>query len=146
MIGIGGISETFPIFGSKIQKSVLFAKDPLLIIQGNSLSGIYPLPEPKVVKKMRAIVTGYSSTVWQTDEDPLITAAGTRVRDGIVANNLLPFGTRIRIPELYDEKIFVVEDRMHWKKGYYHFDIWFPSYQEAKNFGVKRTYIEVLES
>jgi 3D (Asp-Asp-Asp) domain-containing protein len=52
----------------------------------------------------------------------------------------------VKIPELFGEKIFVVEDRMNQKKGYYHVDVWFPSYWEAKNFGVKRTYIEILDS
>jgi 3D (Asp-Asp-Asp) domain-containing protein len=66
------------------------------------------------------------------------------VRDGIVANNLLPFGAKVRMPELYGDKVFVVEDRMNRKKGDNHFDIWFPSHEEAENFGVKITYIEVL--
>ncbi|RLC35094.1 MAG: hypothetical protein DRZ76_01140 [Candidatus Nealsonbacteria bacterium] len=104
------------------------------------------MPEPKVKDKVRVVVTAYSSTPEETDADPFITAAGTRVRDGIIANNLLPFGTMVRLPELYGEKIFVVEDRMNPKKGYYHFDIWFPSYWEAKNFGAKNTYVEILES
>ena len=97
------------------------------------------------VRKLPVIVTGYSSTIDQTDSDPFITAAGTIVRDGIVANNKYPFGTKIRFPEIYGDKVFVVEDRMSWKKGNYHIDIWFASYWEAKNFGAKRTYIEVLE-
>ncbi len=118
----------------------------LLTIQGNSLLGYSPLPAPKVVKKVKMVTTAYSSTVQQTDDTPFITAAGTWVRDGIVANNLLPFGTKVRIPELYGDKIFIVEDRMNSKKGFYHIDIWFPSYLEAKNFGAKRTYVEILES
>ena len=97
-------------------------------------------------KKMNVVITAYSSTVWQTNEDPFTTASGKGVEDGIVANNLLPFGTLIRIPELYGDRIFVVEDRMHQRKGYYHVDIWFEEYIEAKNFGAKFTYIEVLEN
>ena len=118
----------------------------LLTIQGNSLLANSPLPVPKVVKTIKMVTTAYSSTPQQTDNDPYITAAGTWVRDGIVANNLLSFGTKIRIPELYGDKVFVVEDRMNKKKGYYHIDIWFPSYWEAKNFGAKLTYVEILES
>ncbi len=117
-----------------------------LTLEDNSLLSSSPLPEPKVKDKVRVVVTAYSSTPEETDADPFITAAGTRVRDGIIANNLLPFGTMVRLPELYGEKIFVVEDRMNPKKGYYHFDIWFPSYWEAKNFGAKNTYVEILES
>ena len=103
-------------------------------------------PEPQVARKIRVVVTAYSSTIWETDDSPFVTAAGTWVKEGIVANNMLPFGTKIRIPELYGDKVFIVEDRMHWRKGYYHVDIWFASYGEAKNFGAKRTFIEVLES
>ena len=91
-------------------------------------------------------MTGYSSCPMETDSTPFITASGKFVEDGIVANNLFPFGTRIRIPELYGDKVFIVEDRMHWRKGYYHVDIWFPAKEEALEFGSKRTYIEVLDS
>ena len=119
----------------------------LAIIQGNSLLPITTLanPEPQSIQRIGVVVTAYSSTIWQTDEDPFITAAGTWVRDGIIANNYFSFGTKIRIPQIFGEKIFVVEDRMSWTKGNYHVDVWFPSYWEALNFGAKRTYIEILE-
>ncbi len=119
----------------------------LITVQGNSVLAVsdHFSPEPKVVGKMKVVITGYSSTIWETDDTPQITASGALVRDGIVANNGLPMGTKIKIPELYGERIFVVEDRMSWVKGKYHVDIWFPSYFEAKNFGAQRTYIEVLE-
>lgn len=117
-------------------------EESLATVQGNSL---LPVNNKVVVRKMNVIATGYSSSPDETDETPLITASGDQVRAGIVANNLLPFGTEIRIPELYGDTIFVIEDRMHWRKGYYHVDIWFPSKEEAKNFGAKDTYIEVLE-
>lgn len=100
----------------------------------------------KVSKKIKMVVTAYSSTPEQTDSTPFITASGKNVIDGVVANNMLPFGAKIRIPELYGDKIFIVEDRMHKRKGKYHLDIWLPKYLEAKNFGAKITHIEVLES
>ena len=127
--------------------SAVFNQEGLVFLEGNTLIPISnpSNPEAKVVRKLPVIVTAYSSSVWETDDSPYITAAGTWVRDGIIANNLLPFGTKVRMPEIYGDKIFVVEDRMNWKKGYYHIDIWFASYWEAKNFGAKRTYIEVLE-
>jgi len=118
----------------------------ILIVQENSLLASSPLPSPKVIKSIRVIATAYSSTIEETDDTPNITAAGTQTRDGIVANNLFPFGTKIRIPELYGNKVFTVEDRMNSKKGYYHFDIWFPSKTEAKAFGAKLINIEILES
>ena len=132
----------------EIEANLGLAEIPeLAISQGNTL---VPLsnpanPQPEVIKRLLVIVTGYSSTEDQTDSEPFITAAGTIVREGVVANNALPFGTKIKLPGLYGDKIFVVEDRMSWEKGKYHIDIWFPSYWEALNFGAKRTYIEILE-
>jgi len=120
--------------------------DNLILIEGNSLLALsdHFSPENKVKKRVLMVITGYSSTVWETDDDPLITASGKIVKKGIVANNSLPFGTKIRIPDLFGEEIFVVEDRMNWTKGNYHIDIWFPSYQEALSFGAKITEVEIL--
>ncbi len=103
-------------------------------------------PSFKVAKTIKMVVTAYSSTPEQTDNTPFVTASGKNVADGIVANNMLPFGSKVRIPELYGNKVFVVEDRMHQRKGKYHLDIWFPEYSQAKKFGAKITRIEVLES
>ena len=58
-------------------------------------------------------VTAYSSSPDETDNTPFITASGKTVRDGVVATNVLPFGTKIKIPSLFGDKIFTVEDRMH---------------------------------
>ncbi len=117
-----------------------------LTIQENTLR---PIIEPVIERKPKkilksVIITGYSSTVCQTDSTPFITANGSLVKDGIVASNLLPFGTRIRIPEIYDDRVFTVEDRMHFRNSY-NVDIWFDSYWQAKSFGVIRTDIEVLD-
>lgn len=103
-------------------------------------------PTEKVVKKIKVTVTAYSSCPEETDDTPFITASGKSVADGIVANNLLPLGTKIKIPELYGDKVFVVEDRMNARKSDYHVDIWLPSKTLAINFGVKTAEIEVLEN
>jgi 3D (Asp-Asp-Asp) domain-containing protein len=118
----------------------------ILTISKNTLTAISPLPEPKIKGTLDVIVTAYSSTVFETDDDPFITAAGTYVRDGIIANNLLPFGTKVRLPEIYGDRIFIVEDRMNSRKSDYHFDVWFSERNNALIFGVKNTYVEVLEN
>jgi len=125
----------------------IFGKERLTFLEKNTLIPMSGLvgPEFKVIRKIPVVITAYSSTPEETDSTPFITAAGTQVRNGIVANNYFPFGTKIKIPELYGEKIFTVEDRMSWKKGNYQFDIWFPSHQEAEKFGAERTYIEIVE-
>jgi len=98
--------------------------------------------EAEVKNRKLVVVTAYSSTVDQCDSTPFITANGTHVHDGTIAANFLKFGTRVKFPSLYGDKIFIVEDRM---KSNYKVDIWFPTRQEAKNFGVKRVEIEILE-
>ena len=100
-----------------------------------------PLDEGR--RRMTVHLTAYSSTFDQTDDTPLITAAGTRVRDGIVAANFLPLYTRIKIPELFGEKVFVVEDRMA-KRFQDRVDLWFPDRASAKKFGIKTAEIVVL--
>lgn len=117
-----------------------------LAIQENTLR---PIIEPVVEKEPKeilksVIVTGYSSTICQTDSTPFITANGSLVKDGIVATNLLPFGTRIRIPEIYGDRVFTVEDRMH-SRNSYNVDIWFANYWQAKSFGVIKADIEILD-
>jgi 3D (Asp-Asp-Asp) domain-containing protein len=97
-----------------------------------------------VKKTVTMLVTAYSSTPDQTDDTPFITASGKHVRKGIVANNGLKFGTKVRIPELGPE-IYVVEDRMHPRKGKLMLDRWVESREEAKEFGVKLLEIEILE-
>ena len=101
-------------------------------------------PEPRVARRIKMTITAYSSTYCQTDSTPFITASNSHVRWGIVANNFFPFGTRIRIPEYFGDEIFVVEDRMHWRKSNYHVDIWFHTKKEAINFGITRAYVEIL--
>ncbi len=97
----------------------------------------------KVITK--AVITAYTSTPGQTDDSPFIAASGKRVHDGMIAANGLPFGTRIKIPAVYGEKIFVVEDRMNSRYGYGRFDVWLDmSRAEARKFGVKRVEVEIF--
>lgn len=89
-------------------------------------------------------ITAYSSTVDQTNSEPFITASGSWVEDGIVAANFLPFNTKIRIPKYFGDKVFVVKDRMN-RRYDNRVDIWFPSRNQATNFGITYTEIEILE-
>ena len=98
-----------------------------------------------VQKKMNKVtVTAYSSTPDQTDDSPFITANGTYVYDGVVAANFLPFGTKVKFPEMYGDKFFIVEDRMA-KKNSHKMDIWMPSRSLALQFGVKSLAFEIIE-
>jgi len=86
-------------------------------------------------------VTAYSSNPDETDDDPFITATGKFVRDGFAATNILPFGTKIKIPSLFGDKIFTIEDRMHYRKTNV-VDIWMESKEKALKFGAH--YVEVI--
>ncbi len=97
-----------------------------------------------VVKTVKMLATAYSSSVDETDDTPFITASGDHVADGIIANNMLPFGTKVRIPQ-FGDKIFIVQDRMNARKGNFHLDIWKTSKQEAINFGSKMIDVQILE-
>lgn len=99
---------------------------------------------PVVAEKRLITVTAYSSTPDQTDSTPFTTALGTQVRDGIIACNFLRFGTKVRIPSLFGDKIFVVEDRMALKNSH-KIDIWFETREDAKQFGVQFARVEVLK-
>jgi len=100
-------------------------------------------PQPEAKKSMSITVTAYSSTPDQCSGDPFITASGTRVRDGIIAANFLPIGTKVRFPEKFGNKIFVVEDRMS-QRYWHHADIWIETKEQAKEWGVKHITIEIL--
>lgn len=86
--------------------------------------------------------TAYNSLPNQTDSTPFITASGTHVRHGVLAANFLPIGTRVKIPDLYGDQVFVVEDRMNQRYNK-RVDIWMENYDDAIAFGVKNITIEV---
>ena len=87
--------------------------------------------------------TAYSSTKDQTDHTPFITASGTHVREGVIAANFLPLGTVVKIPEIFGDKTFIVEDRMN-SRYFYQIDVWFQTKTEAKEFGFKKVKIEII--
>jgi len=85
--------------------------------------------------------SAYASSPYQTDSTPCITAAGTRVRKGVVATNFLPMGTILSI----NGELYIVEDRMNARfKGKY-LDIWFPSTSEALEFGRRKLEIIIVD-
>ncbi len=99
--------------------------------------------EEKPQKIIKVLVTAYSSCPNETDDTPLITASGSYVRPGVLAANFLPFGTRVRLPEIFGNRVFVVEDRLH-EKHNDRVDVWFSSKEEALKFGYKISELEIL--
>lgn len=101
---------------------------------------------PAVKKTLNLKVTAYSSSPDETKDygSPFITADGTYVHDGVVATNLLPFGTKVMIPSLFGDKVFTVNDRMS-KKLMNNIDIWMGTKAAALVFGVHTAKIVVLQ-
>jgi len=122
-----------------------FEEEPFIVVQNNTLRDFTGIRAEYVVKdEVFVLTTAYSSSVWETDDTPFITASGSYVHWGTVAANFLPFGTKIRIPSIYGDEVFEIKDRMHPRKKN-QIDIWYPSRQEALDFGTKRNHIEILE-
>lgn len=102
-------------------------------------------PEPPVKHasqplRFRATVTAYSSSPDETWGDPFVTASGRHVFDGLVAcPREFPFGTKFKI----GNRTYQCFDRLH-EKYDDRFDIWMSTKNQAKRFGKRRLYVEVL--
>jgi len=96
----------------------------------------------KPVNIVHGEVSAYTSSPDETDDTPCITASGAVAGEGIVATNCLEFGSRVRIAGRY----YIVHDRMARRYDCDHFDIWFPSKAEAREFGRQflRVKIEII--
>ncbi len=98
------------------------------------------LPVIESPNHFEAEVTAYSSSPDETWGDPLITASGREVHDGLVAcPRRFPFGTQFRI----GSRIYTCWDRLH-PRFDHRFDIWKPSKQEALQFGKQVLVVEAL--
>ena len=126
-----------PTYAATVMSGSLPAVQPAIT---NSLDPAEPADARYTSVRM---VTAYSSSVDQCDDSPFITANGTHVRDGIVAANWLKFGTRVRIPEMFGDKVFIVTDRMN-PRFDDRLDIWMAERSDAVKFGARRLTIEVL--
>jgi 3D (Asp-Asp-Asp) domain-containing protein len=101
------------------------------------------LVQTELILAMR--ITAYASVPEETDDTPFITANGTFVHDGIVASNILPFGTKIQIPALFGSKVFTVEDRTN-RRIKNTIDIWMSSKTKALRFGANNASVVVLDN
>jgi 3D (Asp-Asp-Asp) domain-containing protein len=107
-----------------------------------------PIADFKVIKTSQRVITAYNSEAGQTDNSPCITANGFNVckhsQENVIAANFLPFGAKVRVPELFGDKIFTVQDRMN-PRHHNRIDVWMVEKSDAIQFGVKLAKIEVLE-
>ncbi|MFH1597839.1 MAG: hypothetical protein ABIB97_02065 [Patescibacteria group bacterium] len=125
--------------------------DAQLICREINMSPIEALPdipakEYEVKKTFWTTVTAYSSSPDETSGDPFVTASGERTANGIMAHQYLPFGTKVRFPDQFGDKIFVIQDRLHERHtSQYLFDMWVHSKAEAKAWGAKILKVEILK-
>ena len=108
-----------------------------------------PENENKVVKSAYYTITAYNSEPGQTDDSPCITANGFNVcKHGIedtIAANFLSFGTKVKIPELFGDRVFIVRDRMN-RRYQSRVDVWMLEKQDALNLGRQIAKIEILKN
>lgn len=95
---------------------------------------------PSITQEKRGIFTAYNAEIYQTDSDPTITASNQMVRVGIVANNCLPFGTKIKV----NDEVYEVQDRMNKRYGCNYFDIYMCDYYDAIKFGKRILTYEII--
>jgi 3D (Asp-Asp-Asp) domain-containing protein len=102
----------------------------------------------EVKREMTVIATAYSSTVDQCDDTPCITANGFNVcehgLEDTIAANFLKFGTKVRIPEVSGDKIYIVRDRMNPRYDH-RIDLWMTARNKAITFGKRLVKIEIVE-
>jgi 3D (Asp-Asp-Asp) domain-containing protein len=106
----------------------------------------FPLAGNRVpARTVWVVATAYSSDVAQTDDTPCIPANGYNLCEhyeehgfgNTIAANFLPLETHVRLPELFGDQVLIVRDRMNRRYGPGRIDIWMPTRQEAKEFGVQ---------
>ncbi len=95
---------------------------------------------PSLDEDRTAEISAYTAREEETDSNPTITANGETVYEGGVANNCLPFGTKVKI----GENIYTVNDRMNSRYGCGHFDIFMWDLGKALQFGRKQLSYKVL--
>lgn len=115
------------------------------VLAADAAPAVPVVREPKQV--MYVPMTAYTSEVAQTDASPCITADGYNVceanEENVIAANFLPFGTQVRIPEYFGDRVFTVHDRMN-RRYTKRVDVWMKNKSDAMQFGVRTLKIEVL--
>lgn len=139
------VAKLIEIENTKVELATTTAETE---IASAEIASTTPRAEEKVIRASTHTMTAYNSEVAQTDDTPCITANGFNVCEhGIedtIAANFLPMGTKVRIPDLFGDRIFIVRDRMNARYPD-RVDIWMKHRTDAIKFGVKVAKIEVLE-
>ena len=101
----------------------------------------------QATREVFAIVTAYNPVPEQTDSTPCLTANNTEIcseKKSIVAANWLPFGTKVKIPDYFGDRVFEVQDRMN-KRYSDRVDVLMYDLAEARQFGKRNLRIVILD-
>ncbi|MBI2068672.1 MAG: 3D domain-containing protein [Candidatus Yanofskybacteria bacterium] len=117
------------------------------VVAEPEIKPVVPVKETgiEVKKKLWVTATAYSSTRWQTDDTPCITATGYNVcnkTENIIAVSRdlvrsLGYHRQVMLPSLYGSEIFLIEDTMN-ARFVNRIDVHHGSTKDAKDFGLKR--------
>lgn len=115
------------------------------VVEAPVIAEYVPITPVVKVQPLDVWVTAYSSSPDETDDTPFLTASGSSVHDGVAAANFLPIGSKFRIPKVFGDKVFTIEDRMNPRyNGVQVIDVWMGSKEQAIDFGKKPLKIELL--
>ena len=142
-------SSTTPVVVSTVVTSTVTTPDDTVSVKDvettPAVVEVAPSAKIQPLQVLSFDMTAYTSTPEECDSDPFTTADGSHVRDGIIATNVLPFGTKVRFPSVFGDRIFEVHDRMN-KRYSMRADVWMSNAKDMRQFGIKHSVrVEVVE-
>ncbi|MDD4901600.1 MAG: hypothetical protein PHE24_00480 [Patescibacteria group bacterium] len=151
-INSGIITANFQLVPENKGYNLIQILNPEVMFDGSAHPQNGHLPQNKGLEakySVTAVLTAYNSEIGQTDNTPCITASGFDLckhgQEDIVAINGVKMGTKVRFPDLFGDRVFVVRDRMNSRYDSSRVDVWMLSRADAKNFGVRVAKMEFLE-
>jgi len=132
----------------RVVRAAVFERQPeVVFFEGSTATSSDASSTKTIVNHGYHAMTAYTSEAAQTDASPCITANGFNVCvhgiEDTVAANFLPFGTKVRIPDMFGERIFIVRDRMN-RRYPDRVDVWFKEKPAAMQFGIRTLRVEVV--
>ncbi len=125
----------------------MIVNSPVTTDQMTDINSLPVSPDLSIARTDYYEVTAYTSDVNQCDGDPCHTAMGfnlcTYGIEDTIAANFLPFGAKVRLPDLFGDRVFTVRDRMN-SRFNDRIDVWLKNNEQAKHFGVKIAKVEIL--
>ena len=124
------------------------ARETLNGLETAILNSLPQAPE-RQFRTIYVTATAYTSTVGQTDSTPCVTANQFDLcqhnEENIIACNFLTFGTKVVFPDIDPNKVYLVQDRMHYRFPY-RVDFWMKDTQQAKSFGVQTLKMKIYDN